>query len=266
MSALHYDDSGDGAPVVLLHAGVCDSRMWEPNRAALGDGNRLVTLDLRGFGRSPWRPGGFSHADDVCGVLDEAGIGQAVLVGASLGGRVALDVALEHPTRVSGLVLAAPALGGWDWSDEVRAFGEREDELLDAGDVAGAVELNLHMWVDGPARRPEDVDPELRSRVADMQRRSFELALEAWSEEPVPGPERQPQPPAAERLSETDVPVLVLVGELDVGDFREIASFIAAGVRNGRLETIAGAAHLPSLERPELFGRLVVDFLRDTPL
>jgi pimeloyl-ACP methyl ester carboxylesterase len=266
VSSLHHEVAGDGAAVVLLHAGVCDSRMWEPNRASLGDGRRLVIPDLRGFGRSEWGTGPYSHVDDVIDLLDRLGIEQAAFAGASFGGRVAIDVALEHPSRVTALLLAAPALGGWDWSAEVRAFGEREDELLDGGDVPGAVELNLRMWVDGPARGPSDVDRALRGFVGEMQRRAFELALEAFAAEPFPGPERALDPPAAGRLGAIRVPTLVAVGELDVQDMRSIAAAVAGGVQGGRLEVIAAAAHLPSLERPDVFDELAAGFLRDASL
>jgi len=262
VSSLHYETTGEGPALVLLHAGVCDSRMWGPNLAALGEGRQLVIPDLRGFGRSAWGAGPYSHVDDVVGLFDVLGLERAALVGASLGGRVALDLALEHPDRVTALALAAPALGGWDWSPDVRAFGEREDELLDDGDVAGAVELNLRMWVDGPSRQPADVDPGLRALVGEMQRHAFDLALEAYAAEPCPGPERAIEPPAARRLGAIRAPTLVLVGEHDVDDMRAIAAAIASAAANARLETIAGAAHLPSLERPDAFADLVAGFLR----
>ncbi len=171
----------------------------------LGEGRTLVTLDMRGFGRSPWGTGPFSHVGDVLEVLDELALPRVAVAGASFGGSVALDLTLAHPERVSALVLAAPALGGWDWSPDQRAFGAEEDRLLDAGDVEAAVELNVRRWVDA-GRPPGEVDSGMRALVADMQRHAFELALAAFSSEPEPGPEQELEPPAAGRLGRDPLP------------------------------------------------------------
>jgi pimeloyl-ACP methyl ester carboxylesterase len=247
---------------VLLHAGVADARMWEPNRERLGKGRTLVTLDLRGFGRSPWGTGSFSHVGDVLAVLDGIELLRVALAGASFGGSVALDLALAHPGRVSALVLAAPALGGWDWSPDQRAFGAEEDRLLDAGDVEAAVELNVRRWVDA-GRPPGEVDPGMRALVADMQRHAFELALAAFSSEPEPGPEQELEPPAAGRLDEIRCPALVVLGALDVPDMLAIGAHLGAGLAHVRVETLPGVAHLPSLEAPAAFDALVSPFLHE---
>lgn len=257
---LFHGQTGNGPALLLLHAGVADSRMWEPNRARLGDGRTLVTLDLRGFGRSPWGTGPFSHAGDVLEVLDELALSRVAVVGASFGGSVALDLTLAHPERVSALVLAAPALGGWDWSSDQRAFGAEEDRLLDAGDVEAAVELNVRRWVDA-GRPPGEVDSGLRTLVGDMQRHAFELALAAFSTEPEPGPEQELEPPAAGRLDEVRCPVLVVLGALDVPDMLSIGAHLGAGLSDVRVETLPGVAHLPSLEAPAAFDALVSPFL-----
>src|SRR6266508_3963747 len=132
---LHYDDVGSGPAIVLVHAGIADSRMWDEQVAAFSDAFRVVRYDIAGYGRSPLRGGPFSHWRDLVALLDELGIEQAALVGNSFGGRIALDVAIAAPERVSALVLVAPGLGGWDWSAEMRRFDELEDEALEAGDL-----------------------------------------------------------------------------------------------------------------------------------
>lgn len=175
---------------------------------------------------------------------------------------MAIEVALEHPARVAGLVLVCPGLRGWDWSEEMRDFAVREDELLEAGEVHEAVKLNIRTWVDGPTRRPNQVEAAVRARVAKMQKRAFELALAT----PDAGPERALDPPARGRLGELALPVLVVLGALDVPNMLEIGRTIAAEAPDVRLETIAGVAHLPSLERPEEFDRLVLDFLAERDL
>src|SRR5438067_4373907 len=140
---VHHEVAGSGPPVVLIHEGIADSRMWNRQLAAYADAFRVVRYDIAGYGRSPLLGGTYSHSRDLLELLDELDIEQAALVGVSLGGRIALDAALAAPERVSALVLVAPGLPDWEWSEQVRRFGAQEDAALEAGDLAGAVELNL---------------------------------------------------------------------------------------------------------------------------
>jgi 3-oxoadipate enol-lactonase len=253
---LHHELAGDGPAVALLHSTVCDSRMWDAEFPALAERYQVLRYDFRGFGRSPLPPEPWSSVDDLRGLLDSAGMERAALVGLSGGAATALDFALAEPERVRGLVLAAPAIGGMDWSEEVRRFGEQEDALLDAGDLDAAVELNLRMWVDGPRRGPDAVDPAMRAKVGEMQRRAFEVQLAS-----EPGEHRRLQPPAVERLEQVAAPTLVLVGDADVADVLERAELLARRIPDARKVVLAGVAHMVNLERPEEFFRLVLDFL-----
>jgi len=262
---LYHEVAGDGPGVALLHSTVCDSRMWDAEFAALSDRYRVVRFDLRGFGRSELPPGPFSFVDDLRTVLDRAGIDRSALVGVSAGAALALDFALAEPERVRGLVLGGPAIGGLDWSEEVQRFGQREDELLDAGDLEGAVELNLRMWVDGPRRRPDAVDPAVRTKVGGMQRRAFEVQLAAFAGEDQPGPQARLDPAAIERLEEVSVPTLVVVGDADVDDVIERADILARRIRGARKVVLPDVAHLVNLERPAEFQALLEEFLAALP-
>jgi 3-oxoadipate enol-lactonase len=253
---LHHQVAGDGPAVALLHSTVCDSRMWDAEFAALAERYRVLRCDFRGFGRSPLPAGDWLSVDDLRALLDHVGMERPALVGLSGGAHVALDFALVHPERVSGLVLGAPAIGGLDWSEEVRRFGEEEDRLLEAGDVDAAVELNLRMWVDGPYREPDAVDPAGRAKVGEMQRRAFEVQLAA-----EPGRLQRLEPPAAVRLEEVTAPTLVLVGDADHADVLERAELLATRIPGARKVVLPGVAHMVNLERPEEFLRLVRDFL-----
>jgi len=254
---LYVEQAGQGSPVVLLHEGIADSRMWEPQWSAYAQRYRVVRFDMRGFGQSPPAVGTFSLAGDLVELLEGLELGPVTLVGVSLGGSVAMETAVARPDLVSRLVLVAPGLRGHEMSDETKAGWAQEEAALERGDVDEAVEVNLRMWVDGPFRSPDEVDSDVRRKVAEMQRRAIEIFLEA-------GEEGEHQPLAedwGERLGEIAVPTLILVGDLDRPEMVDIATRLEAEIPNSRRETIAGTAHVPSMEKPDEFDRLVLDFL-----
>jgi len=244
--------------VVLIHAGICDSRMWDPQWETFRPSHRVLRYDMRGFGRSPVGPGSYSNAGDLIDLLEQQGVAKASLVGVSMGGRVALEVAIARPELVDALVLVGAGFPGHDWSAEMNAADEAEMAALKRGDLDAAVEVALRTWVDGPRRRPEDVDSDVRARVAEMQRRAYELQLPVWEtaeEEPLVSD-------LSERVGEVDAPTLVLVGEEDVRDMHEIAGRLERELPNARRASIANTAHVPSMERPREFDQLVLPFLQ----
>ncbi|MFF3319522.1 alpha/beta fold hydrolase [Streptomyces sp. NPDC003035] len=248
---LSHDLAGQGhLTIVLLHSGVCDRRMWDTQFAALtAAGYRVVRCDLRGFGETPVdRP--HTHCDDVVELLDALGVERAALVGSSFGGEVALETAVRHPGRVSALALLCAGMPGFAASDELRAWGRREDELLEAGDIDGAVALNVDTWL-GP-----DADDEARARVRVMQRRAFDIQLAAPAEfRPVDAGV------ASADLAGIDVPCLVVSGAHDVPDFREMATRLADLLPDAQYLDLEWAGHLPALERPDETAKLLAEFL-----
>ncbi|MFG3346722.1 alpha/beta fold hydrolase [Streptomyces sp. NPDC048018] len=248
---LAHDVAGDGpSTVLLLHSGVCDRRMWDAQFDALAAaGHRVVRCDLRGFGDSPVdRP--HVHADDVAALLDRLGAERAAVVGSSFGGEVALEFAARHPGRAARLALLCAAAPGHEAGPELRAFFGRENALLAAGDLPGAVGLNVDFWL-GP-----DAGAEARELVRRMQARAFELQLAA-PEEYAP---RSADVTDAD-LAAIDVPVLAVTGAHDVPDFRAVATRLAGLLPDARHVELDWAGHLPALERPEETARLVGDFL-----
>lgn len=232
--------------------------MWDPQWETFPRSHRVLRYDLRGFGRSPIEPGGYSHARDLLELLEQQAVESASLVGVSMGGRIALEVALARPELVEALVLVGAGLPGHDWSAEMTAAWEEEEAALARGDLDAAIEVSLRTWVDGPRRSPEDVDPAVRTRVAEMQRRAYELQL------PVEGTAEEEPLVAdlAERLGEVGAPTLLVVGEEDVPDIHAIADRLAREIRGARRASIANAAHASSLERPREFDELVLPFLQ----
>lgn len=258
---LFAEVAGGGSTVVLVHAGICDSGMWAPQWDAFPAAHRTVRYDLRGFGRSPLPPQPYSHGRDLIALFEQLRIEQAALVGASLGGRVALEVAVAHPEVVDALVLADAALPGFAWSDQVRASWAEEDAAVERGDLDAAVEANLRMWVDGPSRPPTTVDSAVREHVRQMQRRALELQVPVWED----AEEELLVSDLARRLSEVRAPTLVVVGEEDVSDFHQIAAQLSREIRGAQHAVIPDAAHLPSLERPAAFNELALRFLMVRP-
>ncbi|MFF8838582.1 alpha/beta fold hydrolase [Streptomyces sp. NPDC015130] len=252
---LSHDLAGQGpSTVVLLHSGVCDRRMWDGQFSALAEaGHRVVRCDLRGFGETPV-DAAHTHADDVRDLLDHLGIDRAAVVGSSFGGEIALELAVRHPGRVSALALLCSGMPGFEPSEELRAWGGREDELLEAGDLDGAVELNVDTWL-GP-----EADGTARALVREMQRRAFEVQLaapDAFS--PVPAGV------AADDLAGIAAPALVVAGGHDVPDFRSVADELTRTLPAARRLDLDWAGHLPALERPAETAGLLTAFLGELP-
>jgi len=259
-AGLAFDERGSGSPLLLAHAAVADRRMWDPQMTALAAAHRVIRYDCRGFGESLPPQGSWSQHTDLLALLDELLISRAHVVGASMGAGIAVEAALARPATVDSLVLVAPggALFG-DSPAELRPVWAAEVDALDRGDIDGAVEVNLRAWVDGPDRTPDAVDPAVRGFVGTMQREAFELP--EWDQEAAP--EHELSPPAAARLTELACPILVVVGDADQPSIRAVAERIAADATQARLVIWPGVAHMLTLERPDEFASLVLDFVAD---
>jgi len=259
-AGIAYDRAGPRGdlPVVLIHAGVADRRMWDPLWPTLTAERDVVRLDLRGFGESAVRPlGELCPVDDVLDTLATLGIGRCHLVGASFGAGVAVEVALIRPEQVASLLLSAP--GGSliaEVTPDLRAFIEAERAALARDDLDSAVEANLDWWVDGPQRDAGDVDPTVRDLVRRMQRRAFEVTA-GWDDVE----EQEFDPAALDRLAEIRVRTLVLVGALDLQAIHDAARRVTDGIASARRVDWPDTAHLPSMERPDDFLALLRDWL-----
>jgi 2-hydroxy-6-oxonona-2,4-dienedioate hydrolase len=254
---IYYEVAGEGEPLVLVHAGIADSRMWDDQVAPFASRYRVIRYDLRGFGRTEMVEGPFSHQEDLRGLLDSLGVERAHLVGCSMGGGAVLDFALVCPERVRDLVLVGSAVGGFrpdfgpprEWDELVAA-----DE---AGDLERISELEVRMWVDGPARSPEDVAATVRDLVREMNL----IALK--NEDAGLGEEWEPAPSAADRLHNIHAPTLLIVGDEDQPRVFAAADLLEKELPNACKTVMHHTAHLPNMERPEEFNRLVLEFLQD---
>ncbi len=252
---LRYEVQGDGEPLVLVHAGIADSRMWDEQAPVFAREYRVIRYDMRGFGRSAPAEGAYAHNEDLRGLLDFLGVERASFVGCSMGGATVIEFALENPRMVEALVLVGSALGGFDFDG---GPPEEWDELVaadEAGDLERVSELEIRMWVDGPRRGPDAVDPAVRDLVREMNLIALQNeALEI-------GEERGPETPAVDRLGNIRSPVLILVGDHDRPRTLAAAERLEGEIPNARKVVIPGTAHLPNMERPKEFNRLVLEHL-----
>jgi pimeloyl-ACP methyl ester carboxylesterase len=251
--------SGEAATAVFLHTGISDKRSWQEVLDLLSPEMEVVAYDRRGFGTTTYRTEAHDQMVDLLAVLDALALGRVVLVGNSRGGQIALDFTLTYPERVGALVLVAPAISGAPPVDDAEIDQVEKEiwETLAAADSAGALDaLNLgeiRLWVDGPHAPEGRVDGPRRELALDMNR----IALHAES----PGHEPAPSVDAWSRLSEVHCPVLVVVGELDLGHLKERAHVLARAIPDARLVVMQGVAHLPGLEEPAAFAALLRNFL-----
>jgi pimeloyl-ACP methyl ester carboxylesterase len=251
---IHYERSGAGVPVLLMHAAIADSRMWAPQAEAFANQFDMIRPDMRGFGDTELPPAPYSSRADLVGLLAHLGVKRAHVIGCSMGGTVAIDIALEHPERVEKLVLIGSGVSGSNLGGaDAELFAE-----IEAADTAGDIEAvnraEVRLWVDGP-RRPEGSAPAaVRSLVLDMNGRALH---NDWAS----AKHLKLDPPAIARLEDITAPTLVVVGDQDLPHVFANAEVITSRVHGARKVIIKDAAHLASLERPDEFNRIVLDFL-----
>jgi pimeloyl-ACP methyl ester carboxylesterase len=253
--SIYHEVSGSGPDVVLIHAGVANLRMWDPLIPLLADRYRVIRYDTRGFGRTETEPVEFSNRDDLIAVLDHVGADVATVVGASRGGIIALDTVIEFPNRFEGLVTVAGAVGGYqpDLDEDVSVWQEAE-RRWEAKEWEWLADFETKMWCDGPGQPANRVDTAVREMVHGWILSNYR----SQKEEGVPQPL---QPPAAERLEEVQVPVLVVIGELDDPGTNASSRYLAESVSGAKLLEYEGAAHMLSLEHPGRFAEDLLGFL-----
>lgn len=257
-ASLHYEIGGEGPTVTLLHPGLWDMRTWDREVRILREaGYRVLRHDARGYGRSSRPEPGrtYSHVRDLEALFDATGVLQSAVVGCSMGGGTALDVALEHPERVWALVLAAPALGGFEPTEEeeewdARAYGP-VDAAIEAGELERALELELEIWAS------LGTEEERAVRIREI---AFDNIHQLEMDES--GRERL-DPPAAHRLTELDVPTLILDAEHDPPHQHRIADLLAREIIGAHMVVVEGADHVVNMRQPERFDELVLPFLAE---
>ena len=256
---IYYEVEGDGNPLLLIHGGLGDLRMWDEQVPAFAERYQVIRYDTRGFGRTETDDVEFANQGDAAAVLDHVGAASAYVVGQSRGGIFALDLTVDQPERVDALVSVAGGVGGYQpqlpEGTEPPPWGEME-RLWNAKDFAALAELETQVWVDGWGQPQERVDPAVRRKVSDWIRTTY-------ADEKVEGKPLALDPPAAQRLGEVRVPTLVLIGLADEPGGVIAERHLAASVAGARVIEFPDVAHMIQVEEPQRFNQLVLDFLAE---
>jgi 3-oxoadipate enol-lactonase len=258
-TTFHYTLTGEGDDtLVFIHAGVADSRSWQRQLDFFSQRSRVLIYDVRGFGQTimpPDQP--FSHHEDLKALLDHLDISTCKIVAMSMGGAIALDFALTYPEMVEAMVLVASAAGGHKLDDpKLAELWQAAGEAYDAGDKKLAAHIEMETWLVGPERELDDVPEHLREAVTEMILRTYEL-----EEHGEGADEQELDPPAINRLAELAIPTLILIGEYDTVAMKRINEILHERLTNTKKIVMKDTAHLPNMEKPDEFNRLVLDYL-----
>jgi pimeloyl-ACP methyl ester carboxylesterase len=259
---IYYETAGAGQPLIMIHAGVADSRQWDAAFTYFAQRMRVVRYDLRGYGKSMPVDGEFSHMGDLLALLAHLEVRQPlVLMGCSMGGGLAMDVALMYPSRVRALIMVDAGPSGLELDIETPATFAEAEQAYKAGDLDRVAELETQIWFDGMNRAPSQVNQAMRALAYAMNRHALSLDAQGLGK-------CLPDTPtsAAERLAELDIPVLVIVGAHDTPYMLAAAEHMAQHIRSARKVIIEDAAHLPNMDHPDQFNRIVTAFLDDLAL
>ncbi len=251
---IYFDSVGEGKAVLFIHAGIADSRMWDPQFESPPDGFRFVRVDLRGFGHSNIPKEPYTDCEDVLAVMDHLEIDKAVMVGCSIGSEAALDLATFAPYRLSGLVLIGASAPGFtpSSSDYRSPQWPAAVEAFEAGDMERVAELEAEIWVVGRGRERSEVDEAVFDLVKEMDLAALKTETKR---------DKRRKAPQLEALPHVDLRCLVVVGEHDLPQLLEAAEHLEETFEHARRVVIKKAAHLPSLEQPEAFNKAFFDFL-----
>jgi len=256
---LYYESDGHAsAPALLLiHAGVANVRMWDPLVPTLAADHHVIRYDTRGFGQTESDDVAFSDRDDARHVLDHLGVAAATVIGCSRGGGIAIDVTVETPERVRGLVTIGSGPSGFpdtELTDEEDAFIGGLDAAYQARDWPALGRLSAEYWSIGVSRSADQLDPQ-------FVRTAYELArpnMARYQERPVAQPL---EPPAYDRVVDIEVPALVTVGEFDVSEALAQQLYLVNAIPGAAGYVFSDTAHIPSVEHPEEFLTVLTTWL-----
>lgn len=259
---IYYEIAGDGAPFVMIHAGVADSRQWSNEFDHYASRFRVLRYDMRGFGKSEPVDGEYSHLGDLISLLDHLHLDQPlILMGCSMGGGLAMDLALEQASRVRALIMVDAGPPGLKLDVPSPPKAAEAEKAYNEGDLDLVAELETQIWFDGTGREPTHVDQAMRGLAYEMNRTALAHDAKRLGKR-VPDTEVQ----AAQRLNELRSPVLVISGEHDTPYMLAAADHMVENIPSARKVLINDAAHLPNLDHPDVFQKALDEFLNSVGL
>ena len=241
------DSGGEGPALLLLHEGVADARMWDPLWPVLTGAYRAIRYDVRAFGKSPKATENYTLLADALRVLDHFGVTAAHVVGCSMGGSTALQLALDQAERVKSLVLLCPGIPGYPYPEPDPAVEAQFEAAGSAGDADAIIRLSLEQW--GRSGDDPTVTELMRSAI-----RAWRNQQRFWQEgEPV-----------YERLHELHVPVVLMVGDADSPGLIASNEAAAARIPGCELIRMPGVDHYPTVRAPQLVADTILRQLSRT--
>ncbi len=257
---LYYEMAGEGHPLVLLHGGYQDRRMWDDQFAAFAQDYQVIRYDIRGFGRSALPQVPYSDRQDLSDLLTFLGIEKSYLLGFSLGGGIALDFTLEHPERADALILVGSPVNGAPVREVLTEEEEQAVRIQQQPYQEAKSRRNIPDMVEALMNNPTLVpSPEYASARKQVHGYLSEHSF-VWALDPAPN---QPlDPPAWGRLHEIAVPTLLVVGEKDDIALHRFADKLEQEISGARRVTILGTHHMTNMEKPKEFNLIVLDFLK----
>ena len=253
---LYYEAAGTGQPLVLIHAGVADCRMWDEQFSAFAQQYRVIRYDTRGFGKTTSEDVAFSNRQDLVDLLRHLDIEQTAILGLSRGGQIAIDFTLEHPEMVRALIAVAAGVSGYEGpaTEAERSLFAEYERLEEQKAYDALTDFEVGVWGDGPGQPAGRAEARVRERLREMIANNYRTHHEQMQP-------RVLEPPAVDRLGEIRVPTLVVWGDLDFSDVGAAMRLLAEHASSAQQVVFPGVAHMVSMEQPERFNTVVLDFL-----
>lgn len=258
---IYYESAGTGMPLVMIHAGVADSRQWNNEFAFFSQNHRVIRYDMRGYGKSEPVEGAFSHMSDLVSLVEALKIVEPfVLMGCSMGGGLAMDFALRYPSKVGAIIMVGSGPSGLVLDVPASTKFMEVEKAFEAGNLDLVAELETQIWFDGTGRSPEQVNPVMRKLLYEMNYLALLHEVKQLGKR-LPNTET----PAVEQLKELSLPVLIVVGVHDTPYTLAAADYMERQIKFSRKVTIEDAAHLPNMDQPDAFQEIIEGFLESLP-
>lgn len=258
---LYYEVAGIGTPLVMVHAGVANSRQWDNEFAYFSQNNQVIRYDMRGYGKSEPVDGEFSHMSDLISLLGALGIQEPIVImGCSMGGGLAMDFALTYPTRVKALIMVDAGPSGLELDVPAPSKFADAEKAFESNDLDLLAEIETQIWFDGMGRTPEQVNSTMRKLLYEMNRLALSHEVKGLGKR-LPNTEM----PAFDRLDSLNIPVLIVVGSHDTPYMIAAAEYMKEKIKFADKIIIEDAAHLPNMDQPQEFRNVLEKFLSSIP-